>query len=93
MPAKSKAHYAGDYQRRAAHIRAGAYADPHARCWRCGLTLDERRQTHPRATWDAGHIEDGRVAGELRAECSTCNRSAGATLGNLRREPRSRRWG
>ena len=92
MPGRKRAHYRGDYAKRAARVRAAAYADPTTTCWRCGLTLDEARAAHPHTKWDAGHLEDGAVGGALRPEHSHCNRSAGAALGNARREPRSRRW-
>jgi len=85
MPAKHRAHYAGDYQRRAAAVRRHAYADPDTVCWRCGLPLGD-------GTWDAGHLIDGNSASPLAAEHSACNRSAGAAMGNRRREPRSRQW-
>lgn len=74
------AHHRGDYQRRAAHVRAVAYADPTTRCWRCGLTLSQRRRTHPRSRWTAGHLHDGEVGGPLAPECSWCNYSSGSRL-------------
>ena len=92
MPGKKRAHYQGDYARRARAIRAYAYLNPETTCWRCGLTLQQRQTTNPGATWDAGHLTDGAINGQLKPECSTCNRSNGATQGNQRREPRSRRW-
>jgi hypothetical protein len=92
MPGHKRAHYRGDYARGAAHVRALAYGDPTTRCWRCGLTLAERRVSNPRATWDAGHLEDGAIGGALAPECSTCNRSAGAAAGYRRGQPRSRKW-
>lgn len=93
MPGKHRAHYTGDYATRAARIRGRAYADPTTRCWRCGLTLDEARQQRNRhIKWQAGHLHDGQVDGPLRAEHSDCNASAGASYGNAKREPRSRRW-
>jgi 5-methylcytosine-specific restriction endonuclease McrA len=73
------------YVRLAALVRAQAYADPTTRCWRCGLTLDEVRRTNPRARWDAGHLVDGSILDGLRAECSPCNRAAGARMVNARR--------
>ena len=65
--------YQGDYHVRSRKITAAAHADPTARCWRCGLTLEQvrRRLARPYATWHAGHIEtNGR---RLAAECSPCN--------------------
>ena len=82
MPAKNKRHYKGSYQQDAARLRAMAYANPDTLCARCGLTLADK----PGDTWDAGHAEDGRPGGLLRPEHSSCNRSAGATEGNLRRK-------
>ena len=76
------AHRSGDYARRAKAVRQAAYADPLTACWRCGRTLDQ----HPAGdTWDAGHVLDGNPASALRPEASSCNRSAGASLGNRRR--------
>lgn len=93
MPGKKRAHYRGDYARRARAVRQAAHANPATQCWRCGLTLEEARATvNPRATWDAGHAVDGAVGGLLRPEHSHCNRSNGAKLGNAMREPKSRRW-
>jgi len=77
------AHRSGDYQRRAAAVRAAAYADPTTRCWRCGKTLDQHK---PGTTWDAGHVIDGSPLSILAAEASSCNRSAGAAMGNRRRK-------
>jgi|LakMenEpi03Aug12_release.lakeMendotaPanAssembly.Ray.scaffolds.fasta_scaffold388768_2 hypothetical protein len=82
MPARSRAHRRGSYQTQAAAVRAAAYADPTTRCRRCGLTLADK----PGDTWDAGHIHDGVPGSPLAAEHSSCNRSAGATAGNLRRQ-------
>ena len=88
-----KAHHSDPvYKRQAAHVRAVAYGDPTTRCWRCGMTLEQVKRTKPHATWDAGHLVDGDLLAGLRAECSPCNRSAGARAGNAAREPRSRRW-
>jgi 5-methylcytosine-specific restriction endonuclease McrA len=92
MPGHKRAHYRGDYARRSAVVRAHAYSNPLTKCWRCGRTLDEVRATNPTATWQAGHLVDGAVNGDLRAECQPCNSSAGASMGNRKREPRSRRW-
>jgi hypothetical protein len=71
-------HYAGNYKVRAAAVRRRAYLDPTTRCRRCGLTLEERRVTHPADNWDAGHLHDGEVGGALVAEHTSCNRAAGA---------------
>jgi len=77
------AHRRGDYARRAAAVRAAAYADPTTICWRCRRTLAE----HPAGdTWDAGHLRDGDASSALAAEASSCNRAAGAAAGNRRRK-------
>lgn len=91
MPGRSRAHYSGDYQRRARLVRLAAYADLETRCWRCGRTLAEHGH---KARWDAGHIRDGDPTSPLAPEASSCNRSAGATAGNLRRRQliTSREW-
>ena len=61
-------------------MREQAYRNPDtARCTQCHLTLKERQQTHPDAVWDCGH------PAPYRLECSHCNRSAGAKVGNQTR--------
>jgi len=103
MPARNRAHYSGDYTRRARELVARAYADPMTRCQRilengavCGLTLAQhpRHKSGTPARWDAGHVNDGQVDGPLRPEVSTCNRSAGARAGARRKRSfrTSRRW-
>ena len=95
MPAKAKAaHHRGSYQLRARAVVNAARANPDTICWRCHRTLTqhEPHRNGTPATWTAGHLIDGQVNGELRAEASTCNKSAGATHGNQRRNPTSRRW-
>ena len=72
-----KAHYTGGHAARPKGVRRRAYLDATTRCRRCGLTLEERRVTHPAETWDAGHVVPGQVNGELVPEHSSCNRSAG----------------
>lgn len=76
-----KPHRSGSYQRDAARVRRIAYSDPSTTCWRCGLTLDAK----PGDTWDAGHRYDGVPGSPLLPEHSSCNRSAGASMGNRRR--------
>lgn len=80
-------HHSGTHQRRAAKICAAAYADPATRCWRCHRTLHQIRTLKPRARWTAGHLPgyDGQADAPMAAECSPCNFSHGATLGNQRR--------
>jgi len=85
-------HYRGGYHRQAAQLRAAAYANPSTRCWRCKLTLAEHpphRDGKP-ARWTAGHVIDGQPGGPLLPEASTCNYSAGGTLGNRKRPRRTR---
>ena len=90
MPSISRAHYGGDYKRRAAAVRVAAYADPSTVCWVCGLTLAEVYSADCRVRWQAGHRVDGAVGGVLSAEHSSCNASRGAVYGNQKREPKSR---
>jgi len=71
-------HYSGSYQTRAKRLRAEAYADPLTVCWVCGKTLHHWR---PDDTWQAGHVIDGAVDGELRAEHRSCNNSRGGRRG------------
>lgn len=80
-------HHSGDYQRRAAAVRAAANRDPATVCWRCRLTLAQH-EPHPNgkpATWTAGHVIDSDPSSPLMPEASTCNYSAGASAGNTRR--------
>lgn len=84
MTGRGQAHYRGDYARRAAAVRAAAYADPGTRCWRCGLTLaeaQERARPGKVVRWHAGHTVDGSTMHALAPEHSTCNMSAGGRLG------------
>jgi hypothetical protein len=87
MPANTRAHYRGNYPRQAAHVRAAAYLNADTRCTKCGLTLAEgiARYGRQRARWDAGHLNDAEVNGVLVPQHATCNRSDGATKGNMRR--------
>ena len=84
-------HHLGDFPRRARLVRAIANANPSTLCWRCGRTLPEHG---PKAKWQAGHVIDGQIGGELRPEASTCNAAAGARLTNARRQlpPLSPMW-
>jgi hypothetical protein len=85
-------HHRGDHQVRARRVTDQANRNTATRCCECGNTLDQcgprgdgRNGNGTPCTWDAGH-PDGRWTGrELRAECSWCNRSRGATAGNLAR--------
>jgi len=94
------AHHRGGHQVRARRVTQAAYANPATRCCNCQRTLDRcgpngdgRNANGTPCTWDAGH-SDGRWPGtQLRAECSHCNRSRGATAGNqLHANPHSRHW-
>lgn len=85
-------HHRGDFDRRAKAVRIAAYADPDTRCQRCGRTLVEHpptRKGKPPA-WQAGHVIDGQVDGQLGPEVQSCNASAGARLGNAKRKARRR---
>jgi hypothetical protein len=88
MPAHRRDHYKGNYQTEAARVRAAANANPLTRCARCNRTLAEHPPTRtgkpPR--WDAGHKWDGQPGSPLQPEVAGCNRSAGAVLGNTRRQ-------
>ncbi len=75
------AHHRGAHQRRAKAVTTAADNDPATRCWRCHRTKAE----HGRP-WHAGHLNDGQVDGPLAPECEQCNTSAGARLGNQRRQ-------
>jgi hypothetical protein len=83
------AHRRGSYHVTAKRVREAAYANPGTTCWRCGLPLDAK----PGDTWDAGHLRDGDPTSPLLPEHSSCNRSAGATMGNRQRGRRTTmRW-
>ncbi len=94
MTTPHRPHYQGDYQVRARAVRQAAMLNPLTRCWRCGLTLAEHlpHRTGSPATWQAGHVIDSDPTSPLVAEASTCNKSAGASYGNAKREPRSEDW-
>ena len=87
MPAANRAHYGGSYNTRAKAVRLHAYANPATVCGMCGLTLAQhaRTATGKPPTWDADHQRPGDPTSPLRPVVSSCNRSAGATLGNNRR--------
>jgi hypothetical protein len=84
-------HHHGTYAKRARLVRTAAWSDERTVCWRCGLTYREgvMRYGEAGARWQAGHVIDGQVNGELRPEHRTCNLRAGAAYGNSKREPRS----
>lgn len=67
----NKPWHQGDYRKRAARVRALANANPDTRCWRCG------ELARPGDPWQAGHVIDGQIGGELRAEHRSCNIEAG----------------
>jgi hypothetical protein len=94
-------HHRGTFHVRSARVRAAAYGDPATTCWRCGLTLDQKRITKPRDKWTAGHLIAGDPDSPLLPEHASCNYSHGAALGNRLRGryrpqpppfPRSRDW-
>lgn len=95
MPGKWRAHYAGDYDARAAVVRRRAEADPLTQCEavhpvtgvRCGRTLAEHppSSTGRRRRWQAGHVRAGDPRSPLRPEVDGCNQSHGAIIGNRRR--------
>ena len=88
MSGQRKPWHAGTYAQHAETVRAAANNNRDTRCWRCGQTQAE----HGRP-WQAGHVTDGRINGELRAECERCNTSAGAARGNrMRTQGTTRRW-
>jgi len=61
-----RAHYHGDYQQRAAKVRAEATT-----CWLCG---EGERPDDP---WTADHVDPGNPDSELRAAHRSCNSSRG----------------
>lgn len=80
-------------------VKLRAEADPTTRCCNCGNTIDRcgprgdgRNANGTPCTWDAGHPDGRWPTTELRAECSSCNRSRGAADGNRKREPHSFIW-
>lgn len=97
----SGVHHRGSYGRRSRIVRALAYADPSTQCqadhclgWG-SRTLAEHPHTKtgrpPR--WQAGHVNDGEIEGELRPEVDVCNMSNGARLASRHgSNPSSRRW-
>lgn len=85
--------------REARLVVAAANANPDQLCCschrplhRCGPNADGRNRNGTPCTWDAGHPDGRWTTNELRAECSSCNRSRGATHGNRNREPHTERW-
>ncbi len=87
MAGAKAAHHRGTYHVDSRRVRDAANSDPLTKCWRCGLTIDEHqphRNGKP-ARWQAGHLIDGDPASPLAPEASTCNGSAGGTLGNTRK--------
>ena len=92
MGNQKRPHHQGAHQRRAAAVRDWAATHPGAQCATCGQPLercgpnnDGRNRNGTPCTWDAGHIVAGDSTAGYQLECSACNRSAGATLGNARR--------
>jgi hypothetical protein len=95
MPGAVRAHYAGDYARRAAVVRRRAALNPATQCEavhpvtgkRCGRTLAEHPPTRngQPPKWQAGHVRAGDPTSPLRPEVDGCNTSHGAIIGNRRR--------
>lgn len=86
MANRKAAHHRGPHQRIARHITDWANQHPDYRCPRCGLTRTEGiTRWGKQGEWEAGHIIDGDSTGGYQPEHVRCNRSAGATLGNMRR--------
>lgn len=96
---RKAAHHRGAHQRLSAQARARYNANPNTRCenpnckhkqlingqWVGGLLADHK----PGARWQAGHRIDGKIATSLadyRPDVDECNTSAGARLGNQRRQ-------
>lgn len=90
MKKRNRAHYRGDYARRAKAIRDAANADPGTLCRRCGKTKAQHR---PGTFWTAGHVRDGDPTSPLAAEMSNCNFAAGQLAKRRDHEPRSPQWG
>ena len=61
MPPVKAAHHRGNYHTDSRRLVAAGRADPHAICWRCGLTLTQhaahRNGRAPK--WTAGHTQRG----------------------------------
>lgn len=67
-----------------------AYVNPETKCGRCDRTLAEHGND---AKWDWGHDDDHPGDWRFcRPEVASCNRSAGATAGNIARERRPVKW-
>lgn len=80
---RKAAHHRGPHQRLSKLARQQYNANPHTRCARCN------ELARPGDPWQAGHKHDGIVATSLadyQPEHTSCNTSAGATLGNRRRQ-------
>jgi len=94
VPAKDRRHYGGDYHARSKALRAAAYADPSARCWRCGLTMAEFVASFPRrrSEWHADHVVPGDRLSPLRPAHASCNTSEGARNSHGTGMNPSRRW-
>jgi hypothetical protein len=87
----SAKHHNARHNRQAKAIRQAAYAWPDTRCWRCHLTIHEAapHADGKPARWTAGHTGND---DELLPECSTCNYSDGARVGNASRLTTSQPW-
>lgn len=90
------AHHRGSHKRIAKLIVQTAYTNPCTRCWQCLRTLDKcgplgdgRNRNGTPCTWQAGHVVDSDSRYGYLPECSHCNATRGAELGNTLR---GRRW-
>lgn len=85
MGYQKAAHHRGQHQTIAKRVTDPAKANPATRCWRCNRTIAQVRERKPNAIWTAGHLVDGQVGGPYAPECSPCNYSHGAIVGNRKR--------
>lgn len=69
----------GSYHRHSAKLRQQWTANPATVCAYC------HKPARPGDPWEADHQRPGDPTSPLRAAHQSCNRSAGATLGNKRR--------
>lgn len=75
---QTRAHYRGDYARRARMVRHAAQADPLTQCWLCG---EHARADDP---WTADHVTPGDPSSVLMPAHRSCNASRGDATGKRR---------
>ena len=93
MGNQKQPHHRGAHQRIARLVTDWANSSPAYRCPRCGQTRAEGvAQWGAQGEWEAGHIVDGNAAAGYQPEHRHCNRSAGATAGNLKRRDQPMPW-